>query len=134
MFRLEIQTQLTMLCLKAILSEQAKSGILYHNSIGNDMYKKFKDERTYGEKWVWEKMSQRKLLSFKSTAKTIKTKLEGKLITMKEDRFLLQCILVISQKRHEIDLSVYIFKVWIFGFMAFTVQLWWESSSMYIQK
>ena len=56
-------------------------------------------------------MSPRKLLSFKSKAKTIKTKLEGKLITMKEDRFLLQCILVISQKRHEIDLSVYIFKV-----------------------
>ena len=50
MFHLEIQTQLTMLCLKAILSEQAKSRILYHNSIGNDMHTKFKDERIYGEK------------------------------------------------------------------------------------
>ena len=55
-------------------------------------------------------MSQRKLLTFKSTAKTIKTELEGKLITMKEDRSLMLRILVISQKRHEIDLSMYIGK------------------------
>ena len=54
---------------KAVLSEQANS----------DMYKKFKDERIYGEKCIWDKMCQRKLLTFKSTAKTIKTKLEGKL-------------------------------------------------------
>ena len=93
---------------KAILSEQAKADILNHNSIGNDMYKKFKDERIYSEKCVWDKMPQRKLLTFKSTAKSIKTKLEGKLITMKEDRSLMQRILVISQKRHEIDLSMYI--------------------------
>ena len=32
---------------KAILSKQAKADILDHNSIGNDMYKKFKDERIY---------------------------------------------------------------------------------------
>ena len=60
---------------KAILSKQAKADILDHNSIGNDMYKKFKDERIYGEKCVWDKMPQRKLLTFKSTTKTIKTKL-----------------------------------------------------------
>ena len=71
---------------KAILSEYAKAGILNHNSIGNDMYQKFKDERIYGEKCVWDKMPQIKLLTFKSTAKTIKTKLEGELIIMKEDR------------------------------------------------
>ena len=74
------------------------------------MYKKFKDERMYSERCVWDKMPQRKLITFKSTAKTIKTKLEGKLITMKEDRSLMQHILVISQKRHEINLSMYIGK------------------------
>ena len=68
--------------MSTILSEQAKADILNHNFFGNDMYKKFKDERIYGEKCVWDKMSQRKLLTFKSTAKTIKTKLEGKLITV----------------------------------------------------
>ena len=88
---------------KAILSEQAKADTLNHNSIGNDMCKKFKDERVYSEKCVWDKMSQRKLLTFKSTAKTIKTKLEGKLIKMKEDLSLMQRILVISQKRHFIN-------------------------------
>ena len=55
-------------------------------------------------------MPQRKLLTFKSKAKTIKTKLEGKLITMKEDRSLMQRILVISKKRRKIDLSMYILK------------------------
>ena len=95
---------------KAILFEQAKVDILNHNCIGNDMYKKFKDERIYGEKCVWDKMPQRKLLTFKSKAKTIKTKLEGKLITMKEDRSLMQRILVISKKRRKIDLSMYILK------------------------
>ena len=46
----------------AILSEQAD--ILNHNSIGNDMYKKFKGERIYRKKCVWDKMPQRKLLTF----------------------------------------------------------------------
>ena len=48
-----------------------------------------------------------KLLTFKPTAKTIKTELEGKLITMKEDRSSIQRILVIFQKQHEINLSMY---------------------------
>ena len=47
---------------KAILSEQAD--ILNHNSIGNDMYEKFKGERIYRKKCVWDKMPQRKLLTF----------------------------------------------------------------------
>ena len=50
---------------KAILSKQAKANILNHNSIGKDMYKKFKNERIYGEKCVWDKMPLRKLLTFK---------------------------------------------------------------------
>ena len=49
---------------KAILSEQAKADILNHNSIGNDMYKKFKGKRIYRKKCVWDKMPQRKLLTF----------------------------------------------------------------------
>ena len=74
------------------------------------MHKKFKDERIYSETCVWDKMPQRKLFTFKSTLKTIKTKLERKLITMKEDRSLMQRILIISQKQYEIDLSMYIRK------------------------
>ena len=48
---------------KGILSEQAKADILDHNSIRNDMYKKFKDKGIYGEKCIWDKMPQRKLLN-----------------------------------------------------------------------
>ena len=96
---------------KTILSKLGKADILNHNSIGNDMYKKFKDERIYSEKCVWDKVPQRSLLTFKSTAKIIKTKLEGKLITMKKDRFLMQRILVMSQKRHEMYIGKYEFSV-----------------------
>ena len=92
---------------KAILSKQAKADILNHNSIGNDIYKKFKNERIYGEKCVWDKMPLRKLLTFKSTAKTIKTKLEGKLITMKEDRSLMQRISYISKATRNQFINVY---------------------------
>ena len=74
---------------EAILFEQAKTDILDHSSIRNDMYKEFKDKRIYGEKCLWDKIPQRKLHTLKSTAKTIKTKLERKLIAMKEDRSLM---------------------------------------------
>ena len=69
-----------------------------------EMYKTFLNERVTGERSIWEKMKKRKMLTFKSSGKTLKTKLEGKVVELKEDRSLLQRILVISQKRPEIDL------------------------------
>ena len=50
-------------------------------------------------------MKQKKLQTFKSAAKTFKTKLEGKVVELKEDRALMQRILIVSQKRPEIDLT-----------------------------
>ena len=94
---------------KAILSEQAKVDILNHNSIGNGMYAKSKDERIYGEKCVWDKCLTESCLHLNQQQKLLK-KLEGKLITMKEDRSLMQRMLVKSQKGHRIDLSMYIGK------------------------
>ena len=53
---------------------------------------------------VYGKNEKRKMLPFKSSGKTLKTKLEGKVVELKEDRSLMQRILMISQKRPEIDL------------------------------
>ena len=50
------------------------------------------------------KNEKRKMLTFKSSGKILKTKLEGKVVELKEDRPLMQRILVIPQKRPEIDL------------------------------
>ena len=89
---------------KAVLSEQAESDTITHVAIGTEMYKTFLNERVTGERSIWEKMKKRKMLTFKSSGKTLKTKLEGKVVELKEDRSLMRRILVISQKRPEIDL------------------------------
>ena len=68
------------------------------------MHTIFIQERVTGTQSIWEKMKQKKLLTFKSEAKTLKTKLEGQVVELKEDRALMQRILVVSQKRSETDL------------------------------
>ena len=65
---------------EAVLSEQAESDIITHVAIGTEMYKTFLNERVTGERSRWEKMKKRKMLTFKSSGKTLKTKLEGKLL------------------------------------------------------
>ena len=91
---------------KAILSEQAKVDILNHNSIGNGMYAKSKDERIYGEKCVWDKCLTESCLHLNQQQKLLK-KLEGKLITMKEDRSLMQRISYISKATRNQFINVY---------------------------
>ena len=68
------------------------------------MYENFKSERVYGEKSIWDAMKKCKLQTFKSSGVMIKTKIEGKLIELKEDKQLLQRVLTISQKHPEISL------------------------------
>ena len=67
------------------------------------MYKDFKSERIYGEKSILDAMKKCKLQTFKSSGAMTKTKTEEKLIELKEDRQLLQCVLTILQKRPEIN-------------------------------
>ena len=49
------------------------------------MYENFKSER-YGEKSIWDAMKKCKLQTFKSSGVMTKTKIEGKLIELKEDK------------------------------------------------
>ena len=62
---------------KAVLSEQAENDVLNHATVGKEMHAIFIQERMTGKQSIWEKMKQKKLLTFKSAAKTLKTKLEG---------------------------------------------------------
>ena len=62
----------------------------------------------YGEKSIWDAMKKCKLQTFKSLGVMIKTKIEGKLIQLKEDKELLQHVLTILQKRPEINLPKFI--------------------------
>ena len=88
----------------AVLSESIALDIANQQSIGKKMYENFKSERIYGEKSIWDAMKKCKLQTFKSLVVMIKTKIERKLIELKEDKQLLQCVLTILQKRPEINL------------------------------
>ena len=87
----------------AVLPESIAPDVLDQENIGKNMYQDFLSERIYGEKSIWDTMKKRKLLTFKSSGTTIKTKIEGKVVELKEDKALLQRILIISQKRPEIN-------------------------------
>jgi len=89
---------------KSVLCDRAQADVLSQVSSGREMYASFLQERVHGDVSIWDKMKQRKLLTFKSTATTLNTKLQGKVVELKEDRSLMQRILVISQKRPQLDL------------------------------
>ena len=84
--------------------ESIASDIANQQSIGKKIKESFKSERIYGEKSTWDAMKKCKLQTFKSLGVMIKTKIEGKLIMLKEDEQLSQRVLTISQKRPEINL------------------------------
>ena len=68
------------------------------------MFATFSTERLAGDKSIWEKMSKRNLLTFKSSSKTIKVKLKDKIIQLKEERNLMTRFIIPSRMREEIDL------------------------------
>ena len=71
----------------------AESDMVNHEAVGTLTCKTFVEEHVTGGKSISERMKQKKLLTFKSSARTLK--LHGK---VKEDRTLMHRILVISHK------------------------------------
>ena len=81
----------------AVLSESVASDITNQQSIKKKMYESFKSERIYGEKSISDAMKKCKLQTFKSSGVMIKTKIEEKLIQLKEHKQLLQRVFATSQ-------------------------------------
>ena len=94
-----------------VLSESVASDITNQQSIGKKMYESFKSERIYGEKSISDDMKMCKLQTFKSSGVMIKTKIEEKLIQLKEHKQLLQRVFATSQKRPEINLTKLMFSI-----------------------
>ena len=88
-----------------VLSESVASDVTNQQSIGKKMYESLKSEGIYGEKSISDGMKMCKLQTFKSSAVMIKTKIEEKLIQLKEHKQLLQRVFATSQKRSEINLT-----------------------------
>ena len=75
---------------KSVVPEPANNVIVSHFKIGHEFYSKFLKERICGGVSVWSALKKRNIGSFKSIAKRLTTKLEGKVIDMREDKTLLR--------------------------------------------
>ena len=86
-----------------------------HDSIGEELYIKFKEERLQGDRSVSDPMKKRKMPTFTDTSKSFKTKVDDKIVEIKEEKRLLAKFVIASRKRDDIDLPAY------FGRFEFTV-------------
>ena len=70
------------------------------------MYNKFIEERsTHAECNVWDTMTKRKLVTFRSFGKSVTLKIKNKIVNLREERSLMTRLLVISRSRPGIDIS-----------------------------
>ena len=91
---------------KAVMTETATNDIIQRDEIGQQMFEGFVNERlTEGKLSVWDKMSKKKLKTFKSANAMAEIRIGDKLVKIKEERGLLQRFIVISRSRPELDLK-----------------------------
>ena len=83
--------------------------------IGRKKYKDFVKERIEGETSIWNTIKKEKLPTFASNNKSATVKVNNELLVIREERKLMNRILVASRSRPEIDLSK------IFGLYEFSV-------------
>ena len=96
---------------KAVINETNTNDILRHDEIGQQMFESFVTERLTGGKFsVWDKMTKKKLGTFKTANAITEFQKGDKVVKIKEERELLQRLLVISRSRPELNLKVWIGK------------------------
>ena len=100
---------------KVVLPPSKASIFSAHDSIGEELYNKFKEERLQGDRSVWDPMKKRKMPTFADTSKSYKTKVDDKIVEIKEEKRLLTKFVIASRRRGDIDLPAY------FGRFEFTV-------------
>ena len=74
---------------KVVLPPSKASIFIAHDSIGEELYIKFKEERLQGDWSVWDPMKKRKMPTFANTSKSSKTKVDDKIVEIKEEGLLL---------------------------------------------
>ena len=91
---------------KEVMTETATKDIIQCDELGQQMFEDFVKERlTEGKLSVWDKMTKKKLKTFKSANATTDIKIGDKMVKIKEERGLLQRFIVISRSRPELDLK-----------------------------
>ena len=82
---------------KLVINETVTNDIVHRDEIGQQMFKDFVTERLTEEKLsVWEKMTKRKLGTYKSANASTEIRVGDNMVKIKEERGLLQCFIIIS--------------------------------------
>jgi hypothetical protein len=102
----ENEDEIYNLLTKEVMKENVSNDIVTRDDIGQQMFESFVTERlTEGRLSVWDKMTKRKLGTFKSANAMLEVRAGEKLVKIKEERGLLQRFVVISRSRPELDLK-----------------------------
>ena len=102
----EDEDEIYNLLTKEVMTEKVSKDILERDEIGQRMFVEFATERlTEGRLCVWDKMKKKKLKTFKTSNATVEINAGGKLVKIKEERGLLQRLIVISRSRPQLDLK-----------------------------
>lgn len=89
---------------KLIIPTHIQKTFLHNFEIGKNSFSKFVSERILGETPMWTRLKKQNFGSFKTSAKKIATRLQGKVEELLEDKSLVKRLLIVSQKHHEVDL------------------------------
>ncbi|CAH3043013.1 unnamed protein product [Porites lobata] len=91
---------------KVRMPEKVKKDLCNQSVIGNKLFGTFVKERIQtAEKSIWDVVKKRKLLTWKTTEKTVRVATKDKIIELKEDRCLFARMMVICKSRPEIDIK-----------------------------
>ena len=74
---------------KATLRSNILEGVSEHKEIDKNSYTYFIEQQLRGEKSVWGQMQKCNLETFKSMSKVVKTKVQEKVIELKEEKSLI---------------------------------------------
>lgn len=91
---------------KSVMNETVANDILRRDEIGQQMFEVFVTERlTEGKLSVWDKITKKKLGTYKTANASTEIKVGDSMVKIKEERGLLQRFIVISRSRPELDLK-----------------------------
>ena len=80
--------------------------LLSCEEVGEGLLTEFIDTRKDGSNAsVWDRISRRRLATFRNTAKTVKVKLKDKIVNLREERGLMTRLLIIARTRTDINLA-----------------------------
>ena len=83
---------------KVVLPKTNADEFLDCVTIGEEMYKNFKQDRIIGEKSIWDKLSKRNLTTFASMNKVTKVQLKEKIVEIKEKKLMTRLILAPTKR------------------------------------